>query len=53
MSILSKFPSKYLKGEDIEPGETVTIKDVKDELVGQAQENSPVSILRSTTGPSS
>jgi hypothetical protein len=42
MSILSKFPSKYLKGDDIEVGETVTIKRVRDELVGRDQDAKPV-----------
>jgi hypothetical protein len=41
MSILSRFPSKYLKGDDIEPGETVTIKEVRDELVGMDQDGKP------------
>ena len=45
MSILSRFPSKFLKGEDIEAGETVTIKYVRDELVGSAQEAKPVIYL--------
>jgi hypothetical protein len=45
MAILSKFPSQYLKGDDIEPGETVTIKVVRDELVGMDQESKPVLYL--------
>jgi hypothetical protein len=45
MSILAKFPSKYLKGDDIEPGETVTIKEVRDELVGMDQDCKPVLYL--------
>jgi len=42
MSIMSKFPSKYLKGDDIEAGEVVTIKEVKDEEVGSDRELKPV-----------
>ena len=42
MSILSKYPSKYLKGDDVEVGETCLIKEVRDELVGTAQELKPV-----------
>ena len=45
MSILKWFPSKYLKGDDIEAGETVTIKEVRDELVGSTQEVKPVVYL--------
>jgi len=45
MSILSRFPSKYLKGDDIESGETVTIKVVRDELVGIDQDCKPVMYL--------
>ena len=45
MSILSRFPSKFLKGDDIEAGETVTIKEVRDELVGSPQEAKPVVYL--------
>ena len=37
MSMLSKIPSKYLKGHHIEAGEIVTIKEVCDEKVGVAQ----------------
>ena len=45
MAIMSKFTSKFLKGENIEAGETVTIKDVRDELVGSPQEAKPVVYL--------
>ena len=45
MSILSRFPSKFLKGEDTVAGETVTIKYVRDELVGNPQEAKPVVYL--------
>ena len=45
MAIMSRFPSKFLKGEDIEAGETVTIKEVRDELVGSPQEAKPVVYL--------
>ena len=46
MSIMSRFPSKYLKGEHIEDGETVTIVDVRDELVGLIQDELPVLYVR-------
>ena len=36
------FRSKFLKGDDIEAGETVTIKDVRDELVGKDRKLKPV-----------
>ena len=42
MSMLSKIPSKYLKGHHIEAGEIVTIRKVCDEKVGVAQEDLPV-----------
>ena len=45
MSMLAKFPSKFLKGDDIEPGEIVTIKEVRDELVGTDQDCKPVMYL--------
>ena len=45
MSIMSRFPTKYLKGDDIEAGETVTIKEIRDELVGSTQEVKPVVYL--------
>ena len=34
-----------MKGDDIEPGETVTIKEVRDELVGMDQDCKPVMYL--------
>jgi hypothetical protein len=46
MSILSRFPSKFLKGDDIEAGETVVVKEVRDELVGSTQEAKPVIYFR-------
>ena len=42
MSILTLFPSKYLKHDDIEDGETVTITEVKVEEVGQDKQEKPV-----------
>jgi hypothetical protein len=45
MGIMSKFPSKFLKGDDIEPGEVCTIKRVRDELVGADQDSKPVVYL--------
>ena len=42
MSMLSKIPSKYLKGHHIEAGEIVTIKDVCDEKVGVSKEEMSV-----------
>jgi hypothetical protein len=42
MSISKLFPSKYLKAEDIEDGELVTIGEITVEKVGQAQEEKPV-----------
>jgi len=45
MSMLAKFPSKFLKGDDIEPGEIVTIKEVRDELVGMEGDCKPVMYL--------
>jgi hypothetical protein len=42
MAIMAKFPSKFLKGDDIEAGETVTVKQVRDELVGLDQEEKPI-----------
>lgn len=40
-SILRLFPSKWLRGEDIKPDEVVTIKYVREELVGHDQESKP------------
>ena len=42
MSISRLFPSKYLKADDVEDGETVTIKEVMVEAVGMDQEDKPV-----------
>jgi hypothetical protein len=42
MSILDRFPSKYLKASDIAPGEVVTVREVRDELVGPEQDAKPV-----------
>ena len=42
MSIMKLFPSKYLKHDDIEDGETVTISEVKVEEVGQDKQEKPV-----------
>ena len=42
MSMLSKIPSKYLKGHHIEAGEIVTIKEVCDEKVGVSKEEMSV-----------
>ena len=42
MSISKLFPSKYLKGDDIEDGDTVTITKVTVERVGIDQEEKPV-----------
>ena len=46
MGIMSRFPTKYLKGDDIEPGEIVSIKEVRDEIVGVEQESLPVLYLK-------
>ena len=47
MSVMKKwFPSKYLAADDIEPNEVVTVKEIKEEAVGQAQEVKPVLYLR-------
>ena len=45
MAIMSKFKNRFLKAENIEAGETVTVKDVRDELVGNPQEAKPVVYL--------
>ena len=45
MSIMSRFPSKFLKVHDITPGEVVTIKSIADEPVGQDQVSKPVVYL--------
>jgi hypothetical protein len=42
MSIMKLFPSKYLKPDNIEDGETVTISDVQVEEVGQDKQEKPV-----------
>jgi len=46
MGIMSKFPSKYLKGDDVEAGEICTVSDVKDEEVGFERELKPVLFLK-------
>ena len=46
MSIMSRFPDKYLKGHDIEVGEVVTITHVTDERVGKDQEAQACSLYR-------
>jgi hypothetical protein len=45
MGIMSKFPSKYLNGDDISAGEIATVKMVRDELVGTDQDCKPVLYL--------
>ena len=46
MSVMKKwFPSKYLAADDIEENEVATIREIKDEAVGQAQEVKPVLYL--------
>ena len=42
------FPSKYLAADDIEENEIVTVREIKDEAVGQAQEVKPVLYLEDT-----
>jgi hypothetical protein len=42
---MSKFPSKFLKGDDVTDGEIVTIKLVRDELVGVEQDSKPILFL--------
>ena len=42
MSIMKLFPSKYLKHDDIDDGEIVTISEVKVEEVGQDKQEKPV-----------
>jgi hypothetical protein len=42
MSIMSRFPSKYLGAADITDGEIVTINSIADEKVGEEQELKPV-----------
>jgi hypothetical protein len=42
MSILDRFPSKYLKASDITAGDIVTVKEVRDELVGPEQDAKPL-----------
>ena len=39
---MSRFPSKYLKGDDIEVGSVLTIKGVQFEEVGFEKEEKPV-----------
>ena len=46
MSILARFPSKYLKASDITAGDVVTVKEVRDELVGPEQDAKPVIYFR-------
>src|SRR6476469_10432174 len=46
MSILDRFPSKYLKASDITAGDIVTVKEVRDELVGPEQDAKPVIYFR-------
>jgi len=42
MSILDRYPSKYLKASDVTAGEIVTVREVRDELVGPEQDTKPV-----------
>src|SRR6476620_3805478 len=42
MSIMSKFPTRYLKPADIESGKIATVDRVEDEIMGEAQESKPV-----------
>jgi hypothetical protein len=42
MSIMNRFPSRYLKPAEIEPGLIATIDRVDDEIMGERQESKPV-----------
>jgi hypothetical protein len=42
MSIFAHYPSNWLTGDSIKPGEIVTIKEVRVEKVGHTQEPKPV-----------